>query len=385
MRLEFQEVSKLIPSPNQLRKNDHAVEAMARAITEFGLRVPVLIQENGEIVDGHLRYKAALHLGLTTVPAICVEDLNEDQLRAFRISVNKLAGLAKWDMTILEAELRRLQEADFDLTLIGFTEAELDSLFAIGVTTGKDPDRIPDPEAGIAAYGDLWSLGSHRLLVGDAREASSYYRLIKGGTWADMVWTDPPYNVNYEGKAGKIDNDNLSDGDFACLLERFYDNSFGCLKPGGPIYVAHADGAPSFLFRTLFLNAGFYFSTCLIWRKNQSTLGRSDYHFQHEPILYGWKPGASHCWYGGRKRKSIIEFGEPSLVTPMADGSWQIRFNNEVLIVRGSSVSVESIMPTIIEIDKPMQSKEHPTMRSEERRVGKECRRLCRSRWSPYH
>lgn len=178
-----------------------------------------------------------------------------------------------------------------------------------------------------------------------------------------MMWTDPPYNVDYSAKAGKIKNDKMSDAEFHRFLAKFYGLAIAFLKPGAPAYIAHADGQPSFAFRNEFLAAGFRFSTCLIWKKHQATIGRGDFHYQHEPILYGWKPGKGHSWYGGRKRKSVLQFGEQPLFVKMDDGSFQVRMTDNLLVISGKDIEIESLQPTVIEIDKPSRSVLHPTMK----------------------
>jgi DNA modification methylase len=361
MNIENWPIEKLKEYANNPRKNDHAVEAVALAISKYGFRVPILARSSGDIIDGHLRYKAAKHAGLCEVPVLLADDLSEDEVKAFRISVNKVAELAQWDIKLLQQELLELQEVDYDLSTLGFSEVDLDG-YLHGATGKNNPDAIPEVKEPVAKTGDLWTLGKHRLYVGDSRKQDSYDRLLSGRT-VDLVWSDPPYNVDYHGKAGKIKNDCMSESEFSGLLRDFYTNAFSCLKPGGPVYIAHADGQPGNIFRKEFLQAGFYFSTCLIWKKNQSTLGRSDYHYQHEPILYGWKPGKAHCWYGGRKRKGVMEFGDQPLFIQTGPDIYQIHLDNETLIVSGKDIAVESVRPTILSFDKPSVSALHPTMK----------------------
>ena len=362
MQIETWPIDRLLEYQNNPRKNDHAVEAVGAAIAKYGFRVPILARSSGEIVDGHLRFKAARYIGLEEVPVLLADDMTEEEVRAFRISVNKMAELAKWDFKLLEGELKNLQALDFDLSTIGFSEVEL-AAFMGPASAGKgDLDALPEAVPSIAQMGDLWLLGEHRLHVGDATKEESYRRLLAEES-VDLIWTDPPYNVDYSGKAGKIKNDAMTPAEFEGFLHGFFTQAYAALKPGGPLYVAHADGQPGALFRTQFEAAGFHLATCLIWRKHQATLGRSDYQYQHEPILYGWKPGAAHCWFGGRKQKSIIDFGEPPLFVAIDRNAYQIRFNNEVLVVTGTDLKVESLMPSIISIDKPAHSESHPTMK----------------------
>lgn len=361
MKIENWLLKDLHEYANNPRKNDHAVEAVSKAITAYGFKVPILAKSTGEIIDGHLRYKAAKHAGLTSVPVLVADDLSDDEVRAFRVSVNKVAELAKWDMSILQEELQYLYDEDVDLSTIGFSEVELDDMLGLSGGSSSDPDNVPESVPVVARQGDLWQLGDHFLLVGDAIQQESYQCLLGGG--ADMVWTDPPYNVDYSSKAGKIKNDKMSPQQFADFLAAFYGCIYGALRPGAPVYVAHADGQPGQIFRSKFVEAGLYFSACLIWRKSQATLGRSDYQYQHEPILYGWKPGAAHSWYGGRKRKTIVDLTDAGLFEKIDEQTYQIDIGGEILVVTGKDVEVRSVVPTIISVDKPLQSKEHPTMK----------------------
>lgn len=361
MKIESWPIEKLKEYANNPRKNDHAIEAVAKAIVTYGFRVPILAQSNGDIIDGHLRYKAAKYAGIKEVPVLLADDMSEEEVKAFRISVNKVAELAKWDIKLLEQELLELQSMEFDMSTLGFSEVDMDG-FLTGTRGKKDPDSIPEVSDSVSVRGDLWIMGNHRLYVGDATLPQSYEILLEGEE-VDLVWSDPPYNVDYSGKAGKIKNDKMSPEKFSNFLLSFYQQAFSCLKQGGPVYIAHADGQPATTFRNMFLQAGFYFSTCLIWRKNQATLGRGDYHYQHEPILYGWRPGKPHCWYGGRKRKGVIDFGDPPVFEKIAEGQFNIKFGNEILLVSGDNLSVESVLPSILQFDKPQVSVLHPTMK----------------------
>ena len=350
-------LSQLHPAPEPLRRNDHAVERMVRTLQEFGWRVPLLVRSDGEIVDGHLRFKAAQTLGQDTVPVLVVDDLADDQIRALRLVLNRSATWATWDNAALLRELSALQLADFDLSLTGFDPRELDAaLLSLG---GDDDalDVIPDPDDTTVHPGDLWQLGSHRLLCGDATCAEDVATLLDNKP-ADMIWTDPPYNVNYSGKAGTIRNDNLPAEQFEAFLQASFATMQQAVIAGGAIYVAHADNY-GITFRRAMMEAGFKLSACLIWRKNAAVIGRGDYHHQHEPILYGWKIGAPHRWYGDRKQKTIQD-GIPGAV-PLADGSWQIIADDRVYRISGQDLRVDEIPSTIINHPRPNRSDLHPT------------------------
>lgn len=335
---------------------------MAAAIGEFGFRVPVLIRSNGEIVDGHLRFKAAKVAGLDEVPCMLADDMTETQVRAFRLSVNKVAELAKWDEELLLMELQALGESEYDLSPIGFSEAELDNIIG-DPQPGGGKDNVPvAPVIPISALGDIWLCGDHRVMCGDSTSLEAMAALTGGGC-VDMVFTDPPYNVDYQGRAGKIKNDKMSTADFERFLEKTFHAIASVLEKGCPMYVAHADfGRIGIDFRAAFIDAGFHLSGCLIWRKNHFTLGRSDYQWLHEPILYGWKKGGPHRWYGGRKKKTIQEFGADTFVQ-VGDNEYQVAVGDEVLTITGENLQVRSDWPTIIAEDKPLKSVEHPTMK----------------------
>lgn len=330
MQIESRKLEDLVPYENNPRKNDHAIPKVVAAITEFGFRVPLLIKDDGTIIDGHLRYKAAISAGLIEVPCLLADGMSEEQIRAFRISVNKVAELAKWDIGLLQLELAALGESGFDLSVIGYDEYELDDLLGEPAPE-KDQDAVPAaPKTPTTIPGDRWKLGNHILLCADSTSATDVARLM-GGDMADMVFTDPPYNVDYSGAAGKIKNDKMSAAEFDGFLSAAFHAMAGVLLPGGAVYVAHADsGNIGVSFRAAFLSANFHLSACLIWRKNQFTLSRSDYQWMHEPILYGWKLGESHRYYGGGKNglsRSLILPWSPRLpigntISSMETMSW---------------------------------------------------------------
>jgi DNA modification methylase len=362
-QVEPRRTDAMIPyAKNARTHSDAQVEAIARSIDEFGWTNPVLVDEHDGIVAGHGRVLAAQLRGIETVPVIVLRGLTPAQVRAYCVADNKLAELAGWDFDLLKSELRDLNDAGFDVSLMGFSEVELDSLLGAIEQGGgdRDPDEVPDFGPEVSVRGDLWKLGHHRVLCGDATQAAAYATLL-GDKLADVCWTDPPYNVNYKTKAGKIDNDDLPGARF----REFLDASFGAiiahLRPGGGIYVAHAD-TEGLNFRAAFEGAGFKLSGVLIWKKDSLVLGRSDYQWIHEPILYGWRPGHRHRWAGGRKQTTVSEVGDPSPFRRLEDGTWAVQIGDEILIVTGDA-EVRTLLPSMIHEPKPKRSAQHPTMK----------------------
>lgn len=377
LHIEYWPIERLHPYANNPRKNDHVVNRMVESLREFGFRVPVLARSDGEIIDGELRYKGALANGDTTVPVIPADDMSEAQIRAFRILVNRSATWADWDEDRLLQELQALQLADMDLALTGFDQRELDEMLMEMGSDGKDPDEAPEPPAvPVVRDSEIWILGRHRVMCGDSRSQADCRRLL-GDDQLDMIWTDPPYNVDYRGKAGKIQNDKMSPADFEEFLLAVHRVMHEALRPGGGIYVAHSEAGDGMVFRRVFMGAGFKLAACLIWRKQTAVLGRGDYHFQHEPILYGWRRGASHRWYGDRKQRTLLDAELPGL-REMEDGSWQFCLDNRLYRLRGEALCVEELPTTIIDAPKPAKSDLHPTMKPValvERMVANSCPR----------
>ncbi len=230
MQIKMMQINDLVPYENNPRKNDHAVAQVGQAIREFGFRVPILAKSNGEIIDGHLRLKAAKHIGLTEVPVMMADDMSEAQIMAFRISVNKVAELAKWDMTLLKNELLAIKSMEYDVMLTGFQEVELDDLLGLA---GNDEDNVPAlKDTCISQPGDMWILDNHRLLCGDSTDQAAY-KLLMSGASAAMIFTDPPYNVDYEGKAGKIKNDKMTAHEFDDFLRAVFSCLSENLSAGG--------------------------------------------------------------------------------------------------------------------------------------------------------
>lgn len=349
---------------NSRTHSDAQVAQLGKSIEEFGFTNPVLIDDHNTLIAGHGRVMAAKSIGLQVVPCIRLSHLSDNQRRAYVIADNKLAEQAGWDMATLKREMEDLMADSFDMSLLGFGDDELSDLLDISKNdeNTKDPDAAPalkdDPTT---RTGDVWKLGLHRVICGDSTSTENLSRLMQKDL-ADMVWTDPPYNVAYETDAGKIANDNISDQDFKAFLDSAMAAMIGVMKPGGAIYVAHAD-TEGFNFRSAFKNAGFKLSGCIVWKKNALVMGRSDYQWIHEPILYGWKPGAAHRWFGGRKQTTMIEFAaENNSFRERFDGKYEIHLGDSVMLIDGAA-TVEELIPSIINEPKPARSDMHPTMK----------------------
>lgn len=313
--IELWEISRLIEYARNPRKNDHAVDRIAAAIHEFGFRVPILAKSDGSLIDGHLRLKAARKLNLEKVPVIIADDMTDVQIKAFRISVNKMADLAEWDDELLALEFDELADLGFDTELTGFSQDEIDGLIPQQVKEGlTDEDETPEPPVEpVTVLGDVWLLGNHRLVCGDSTSIDDISKLC-GDQLVDMWLTDPPYNVGYEGKtkdALKIKNDSMGDDQFRQFLRDAYSAADTVMKPGAVFYIWHAD-SEGYNFRGAAKDAGWTVRQCLIWKKQTMVMGRQDYHWKHEPCLYGWKEGAGHLWAADRKQTTILEFDRPS-------------------------------------------------------------------------
>ena len=320
-RIETWPLERLKPyARNAKTHGADQVAKIAGSMAQFGWTVPCLVAEDGELIAGHGRVLAAEQLGLIEAPVIVLGHLTEGQRKAYRLADNKLTELAAFDEALLAAELLELAAEDFDLGLIGFSDAELDELLAFDVggegETEDDGEDIPEaPENPVSRPGDLWLLGPHRLLCGDATVIIDLDRLMAGRK-ADLCFTDSPYNVDYAGgvgaeKAGKgrrILNDALGDG-----FERFLHDACTSIiaHTAGAIYMCMSSSELHTLQKA-FVAAGGHWSTFIIWAKDRFTLGRSDYQRQFEPILYGWPEGASHHWCGARDQGDVWSIDRPS-------------------------------------------------------------------------
>lgn len=312
MQYYLADVSELIPYVRNARTHSEAqVAQIAASIREFGFLSPILVAEDNTILAGHGRLAAALKLGLKKVPCVKENHLTETQKRAYIIADNKLSLNAGWDNELLAVELSELEGADFNLDLLGFDEAELSSIFDADKDVSDDDFDVEKEleEPCFSKTGDIWTLGKHRVICGDATKLETYKTLLEN-TKVNLVVTDPPYNVNYEGSAGKIKNDNMENDKFYQFLFNSFVNMEQAMADDASIYVFHAD-TEGLNFRKAFQDAGFYLSGCCIWKKPSLVLGRSPYQWQHEPCLYGWKKKGKHKWYAGRKETSVWEFEKP--------------------------------------------------------------------------
>ncbi|MCL6270267.1 site-specific DNA-methyltransferase [Sansalvadorimonas sp. 2012CJ34-2] len=316
--LEHWLVDELVPYAQNARTHSaDQISQIARSIENFGFVNPILVGEDKVIVAGHGRLLAAQELGLQTVPVIVLGHLDDVQRRALVLADNKLAENAGWDEELLRLELQALDELDFDLDIMGFSTEELDDLLLEEPAEGNtEDDQVPEvQEQPVSQTGDVWILGEHRLLCGSATESADVETLM-AGQLADMVFTDPPYNVDYgnsakdkkRGKDRRIKNDNLGD-EFHSFLKAAMTNMLAVCK--GAIYVCMSSSELDTLQKA-FREAGGKWSTFLIWAKNTFTLGRADYQRQYEPILYGWKDGSDHFWCGARDQGDVWFFNKPA-------------------------------------------------------------------------
>ena len=305
MNIVMMKISDIKEYENNPRKNDQAVEAVASSIRSFGFKVPIIIDSNNVIIAGHTRLKASKKLGYTEVPCLIASDLTSEQVKAFRLADNKVSELAEWDLDKLSEELSFIE---MDMEQFGFED--LSKELERDVLEDEFDENEELPITPYAKKGDVFLLGNHRLMCGDSTLAEDVAKLTDCKTM-DMIFTDPPYNVDYEGSTGmKIQNDKQKDEDFYNFLSSAFINMANSVKPGGAIYCCHAD-TEGLNFRTAFKNAGFKLAECLIWVKNSLVLGRQDYHWRHEPILYGWKEGGAHYFVDDRTQDTIWEYNKP--------------------------------------------------------------------------
>lgn len=311
-RFEKVNIDLLVPYARNARTHSKEQILQLRAsLREFGFVNPVIVDKDLNIIAGHGRIIAAKDEGFTEVPCVFVEHLTEAQKRAYILADNRLAMNAGWDEEMLSVEISDLQAADFDVSLLGFDDAELNKLLG-SADDVKDDNFDVDSELqkpAVTKPGDLWILGKHRLVCGDSTKQETY-NLLMDGNLANLVVTDPPYNVNYEGTAGKIKNDNMVDEKFYQFLLDAFTLTEKAMARDASIYVFHAD-TEGLNFRRAFSDAGFYLSGTCIWKKQSLVLGRSPYQWQHEPILFGWKKTGKHAWYSDRKQSTIWEFDKP--------------------------------------------------------------------------
>jgi len=315
-KVERWAIDRLVPYARNARTHsDEQIGQIAASIKEWGWTTPVLVDEQGGIIAGHGRTLAAQRLKMAEVPVMVAKGWSDAKKRAYVLADNKLALNAGWDNEMLALELGEIGDLGFDLDLTGFTAEEIAALMPVELNPGlTDPDDAPAlQETAITVVGDVWIMGKHRLLCGDSTSVSDLEKLTDGQL-VDMWLTDPPYNVAYEGKtkdALTIQNDSMGDDQFRQFLRDSYVSADTVMKPGAVFYIWHAD-LEGYNFRGAAQDAGWKVRQCLIWKKSSMVMGRQDYHWKHEPCLYGWKEGAGHLWATDRKQTTILEFDKPT-------------------------------------------------------------------------
>lgn len=308
------EIDKLIPYINNART--HSVEQINKlrsSLREFGFINPVIIDKDYGIIAGHGRVLAAKEEGIDKVPCVLVDYLTETQKKAYILADNRMALDAGWDEELLKLEIEALQGEDFDVGLTGFDEKDLADLFKTDEEDVKDDDYDLTAALEKAAFvekGDVWVVGRHRLVCGDATNEEDVAKLMDGKK-ANLILTDPPYGVSFKSSSGlTIQNDSMKNDEFYTFLLAAFKNMVAHLEPGGGAYVFHAD-TEGLNFRKAFIEAGLHLAGCCIWVKNSLVLGRSDYQWQHEPVLYGFLQNGKHKWFSDRKQTTIWNFDKP--------------------------------------------------------------------------
>lgn len=356
LKIEYRKVSELLPYARNARTHsDTQVSQLAASIKEFGFNNPVAIDADGMILCGHGRVMAAQKLGLTEVPTVCLSHLSDTQKKAYILADNKLALNAGWDNDMLKVELEDLKFSNFDLDLVGFSTEELDEI----MNQDEEPEVEDDdytvavPQEPKAKLGEVYILGKHRLMCGDSTSIQDVEKLM-GDQKADLLLTNPPYNVDYEGgtdKKLKIKNDNMEDQAFRQFLIDVYKAADHVMKPGAPFYIWHADSEGA-NFRGAAKDMGWQIRECLIWVKNSLVLGRQDYNWRHEPCLYGWKAGAAHYFTDSRAESTVIE-----------DQVNVDKLSKDELKTLCKKLLDPGIETTVIREKKPSINDVHPTMK----------------------
>lgn len=343
----LKDTKSLKPYERNPRDNDKAVDAVAESIKEFGFLQPIVIDKDGVIAAGHTRLKAAEKLGLEQVPVVMADELTEEQIKAFRLADNKTAELADWNFVLLDEELASFEE--IDMTKFGFDPLEMADEAEAVEDDYIEPDKLP----GFAKPGGYYKLGEHRLICGDSTDKDVLGKLCEEP--ADLMITDPPYNVNYEGKGRvrkRIENDNMDDENFFMFLVDAFKAADDSMKLGAGFYIWHGDGK-STSFRVALENTNLLLRQTIIWVKSQFVLGRQDYQWQHEPCLYGWKEGAGHYFIDDRKQSTVFEDARPN-IAQMSKAEMR-----ELL----ETIYEDKVSTTVLHEKKPSISELHPTMK----------------------
>jgi site-specific DNA-methyltransferase (adenine-specific) len=356
LKIIYKKTAELLPYARNARTHsDSQVAQLAASIKAFGFNNPVAIDADGMILCGHGRVMAAQRLGMDEVPTVCLSHLSDIQKKAYILADNKLALNAGWDNDMLKVELEDLKFSNFDLDLVGFSTEELDEI----MNQNEEPEVEEDdytvavPEEPKAKLGEIYILGKHRLMCGDSTSIQDVEKLM-GEQQADLLLTDPPYNVDYEGgtdKKLKIKNDNMEDQAFRQFLIDVYKAADHVMKPGAPFYIWHADSEGA-NFRGAAKDMGWQIRECLIWVKNSLVLGRQDYQWRHEPCLYGWKAGAGHYFTDSRAESTVIE-----------DQVNVDKLSKDELKTLCKRLLEPSCETTVIREKKPSINDVHPTMK----------------------
>lgn len=359
IKVEYIDITRLRDWDKNPRDNEGAALKLAKLIESYGFINPIIVTPDMVVRAGHTRIKAARHLGMGQVPAVVVSFGSEREAEAFSLADNKAGEWAEWNLKALTELLLEIDTGEMDMDLTGFSIDEIEELinrFAPDEIEEEEDfyleEELESIETPTTELGDLWLLGRHRVLCGDSlkREAID---LLMGGHEADMIFTDPPYNVDYTGgtkDALKIQNDKFEDQEFFAFLFSAFDNMFRVTRMGSPFYIFHAD-SEGLNFRRAAREAGFNHTQTLIWVKNTFVLGRQDYHWQHEPILYGWKPGAPHRWYGERNKSTVL------------DDDIDVAGLKKAELVSLVLAMKNQMNSSVIREDKPSRNSDHPTLK----------------------
>ena len=341
-------LDEIKPYDNNPRNNTEAVKQVKKSLRDFGFQNPIIVDKDMVIICGHTRYEAAKELKLESVPVIIADVLTDQQVKAFRLVDNKTAEYAEWDYDKLMEEIANITDFDMGEYEFNLIEEE-DDLEKIVEDTPPDPEL---EEEAISKPGDIYILGNHRLMCGDSTKIRDVEKLMDGAI-ADLVVTDPPYNVNIENSKGmKIENDDMSSSAFKEFLIAAFTNLNNALKPGGSFYIWFAS-REHVNFETALNEAGLEVRQELIWNKNSLILGRQDYQWKHEPCLYGWKDGASHYFIDDRTQTTIIEDKKPDIK----------KMKKEEMQALLEEIYSDKISTTIINEDRPSVNDLHPTMK----------------------
>lgn len=339
-------ISELQLDPNNARKHStRNLEAISESLVKFGQRKPLVVHR-GVVIAGNGTLEAARLIGWTEIQIAEVpDDWDKETAKAYALADNRSAELAEWDEATLAKQLLELDANGWDIEALGFQQREVERPEPV------DVDDVPDvPDEPKSKLGNIYKLGEHMVVCGDSTDAATLAKALDGEK-ADLIFTDPPYNVAYQGGTKDkltIQNDAMSEAQFENFLLNAYQAMYANIKEGGAIYVCHADSS-GFTFRKTFVEAGFMLKQCLIWVKDNFVLGRQDYNWQHEPILYGWKPGAAHNWYGPFSDSTVLDYAKD--IEKMK--------KEELLEVFKKAASVT----TVIREDRPRKNAEHPTMK----------------------